>query len=145
MSLLFRDWVQCSRFMHSGSFKTSGFTVRSILRVPGTSIRSRTLPKWIPVFGKQDRPFGLKHRHFILPASITLQRFASAPSITLPIMSLTPPTATLAEFLQNQKSRYLKDVEEGKGGEWTVVMGNEAGGIPPFFASHDHFSHVNRP
>lgn len=42
--------------------------------------------------------------------------------------SLTPPTTVLAEFLQSQKTRYLKDVEDGKGGNWTVVMGNEAGG-----------------
>jgi hypothetical protein len=33
-----------------------------------------------------------------------------------------------AEFAQRRKSQYLQDVEAGKGTEWVVVMGNEAGG-----------------
>ena len=34
----------------------------------------------------------------------------------------------LSNFLKERKSSYLDAVKEGKGGEWTVVMGNEAGG-----------------
>ena len=34
----------------------------------------------------------------------------------------------LGKFLQESKSAYLDAVKEGKGDEWTVVMGNEAGG-----------------
>jgi hypothetical protein len=34
----------------------------------------------------------------------------------------------LSQFLLTSKNRYIRDVEEGKGKEWVVVMGNEAGG-----------------
>ncbi len=34
----------------------------------------------------------------------------------------------LANFLAQQKAKYLEDVKNGKGKEWTVVMGNEAEG-----------------
>lgn len=36
----------------------------------------------------------------------------------------------LAEFLLTTKQAYLKAINEtpSRGGEWTVVMGNEAGG-----------------
>lgn len=40
----------------------------------------------------------------------------------------TDSTATLAEFLSATKQEYLKAINEKRGGEWTVVMGNEAGG-----------------
>ena len=35
--------------------------------------------------------------------------------------------ATLSQYLQGQKAQFLKD--EGLG--WTIVMGNEAGGMHP--------------
>ncbi len=38
------------------------------------------------------------------------------------------PSKTLADFVATQKAAYLNAVEEGKGTDWTVVMGNEAGG-----------------
>ena len=34
----------------------------------------------------------------------------------------------LPDLLKSVKERYLSDVRDGKGGDWTVVMGNEAGG-----------------
>lgn len=39
-------------------------------------------------------------------------------------------TTTLAEFLSATKQEYLKAINDtpSRGGEWTVVMGNEAGG-----------------
>jgi hypothetical protein len=36
--------------------------------------------------------------------------------------------SVLSTFLSSQKSLYLQDIQNGKGKEWTVVMGNEAGG-----------------
>ena len=36
--------------------------------------------------------------------------------------------STLSQFLASSKDRYLNDVQQGKGRNWTVVMGNEAGG-----------------
>ena len=37
-------------------------------------------------------------------------------------------TKMLAEFVSQTKNRYLQDVKDGKGGDWVVAMGNEAGG-----------------
>ena len=34
----------------------------------------------------------------------------------------------LSKFLKERKAAYLTAVDAGKGGDWTVVMGNEAGG-----------------
>ena len=34
----------------------------------------------------------------------------------------------LAEFVSQTKNRYLQDVKDGKGADWTVAMGNGAGG-----------------
>ena len=34
----------------------------------------------------------------------------------------------LVDFVSQTKNRYLQDVGHDKGGEWTVAMGNEAGG-----------------
>ena len=44
-------------------------------------------------------------------------------------MTISSPSGTLSEFLQTQKTQYLKAIEEGKAKEWTVVTGNEAGGM----------------
>lgn len=53
--------------------------------------------------------------------------------------SLTPlrdgSTKTLADFVSQTKKRYLQDVKDGKGGDWTVAMGNEAGGEQPIARS----------
>jgi exopolyphosphatase len=37
----------------------------------------------------------------------------------------------LADFVSQTKHRYLQDVKDGKGGDWIVAMGNEAGGEWP--------------
>ena len=53
------------------------------------------------------------------------------------VMTISSPSGTLSEFLQTQKAQYLKAIEEGKAKEWTVVTGNEAGGmccVTPFHA-----------
>jgi len=60
---------------------------------------------------------------------------AFEPSPTSP----APDTPTISKFLSISKTNFLKDVKEdpAKGGkEWTVVMGNEAGGMLP-----DNFSY----
>ncbi|KAI0074615.1 DHH phosphoesterase [Panus rudis PR-1116 ss-1] len=44
-------------------------------------------------------------------------------------MSNKAPSSVLADFLKAQKEQYLKAIEEGKGKEWLVVMGNEAGDL----------------
>jgi hypothetical protein len=50
---------------------------------------------------------------------------------TSPSTTKNVSTKTLAEFVSQTKSRYLKDVQDGKGGDWIVAMGNEAGGERP--------------
>jgi hypothetical protein len=50
---------------------------------------------------------------------------------TSPSTAKNLSTKTLAEFVSQTKSRYLKDVHDGKGGDWTVAIGNEAGGERP--------------
>lgn len=42
--------------------------------------------------------------------------------------TMTSPTTELKDYLAHSKERYLNAVKDGRGGEWTVVMGNEAGG-----------------
>ncbi|KAH8102210.1 DHH phosphoesterase [Cristinia sonorae] len=44
-------------------------------------------------------------------------------------MASKAPSSTLAEFMKEQKTKYLEAVKAGKGREWTVVMGNEAGDL----------------
>ena len=41
--------------------------------------------------------------------------------------------SSLEKFLEQQKHDYLRAVESGRGKEWTVAMGNEAGGIQSLF------------
>lgn len=38
-------------------------------------------------------------------------------------------TGALSHFLLSNKENYLEAVKYGKGADWTVVMGNEAGGV----------------
>jgi len=47
----------------------------------------------------------------------------------LPTMTPKPASSTLTEFVSEQKNRYLEAVKDGKGRDWTVVMGNEAGDL----------------
>ena len=69
-------------------------------------------------------------------AGIRLRRHVStnqAPTKTktpLAASVMSAPAPGLAHFLANSKDSYLQDVKDGKGKEWTVVMGNEAGGKP---------------
>ena len=35
----------------------------------------------------------------------------------------------LLDYLKATKERYISDVRDGKGADWVVVMGNEAGGM----------------
>ncbi|CAL1709935.1 unnamed protein product [Somion occarium] len=44
-------------------------------------------------------------------------------------MALSSASKTLSDFLQTQKTQYLEAVEEGKGGDWVIVTGNEAGDL----------------
>lgn len=75
-----------------------------------------------------------------------LQRLLSPPSFIRYELSSTQPIFTphaimfpsqrngknLSDFLKLTKQRYLSDVQNGRGGDWTVVMGNEAGGQSVF-------------
>ncbi|KAF9467710.1 hypothetical protein BDZ94DRAFT_1280301 [Collybia nuda] len=61
-----------------------------------------------------------------------LRRLSLALKLTKPYHPHAAPDATtLAQFLTTTKAKYLSDIREtpGKGGEWTVVMGNEAGDL----------------
>jgi hypothetical protein len=60
-----------------------------------------------------------------LQARLRVHRRQSAP----PLSTLRDgSTNMLADFVSQTKNRYLQDVKDGKGGNWIVVMGNEAGG-----------------
>ncbi|KAH7915922.1 hypothetical protein BJ138DRAFT_1132325 [Hygrophoropsis aurantiaca] len=41
----------------------------------------------------------------------------------------------LSQYLSAQKAKYIEDVRRGKGSEWTVVMGNEAGDLDSIASS----------
>lgn len=60
------------------------------------------------------------------PYSQTSHDTLSSASIALSMS--TKPSKVLAEFVSKQKSQYLDAIQEGKGREWVVAMGNEAGG-----------------
>ncbi|KAH7922131.1 DHH phosphoesterase [Leucogyrophana mollusca] len=47
---------------------------------------------------------------------------------------MSNPSA-LSQYLSSQKARYLEDVKRGKGRDWTVVMGNEAGDLDTIASS----------
>ena len=71
-----------------------------------------------------------------MPNSNTLRRLSVALRLTEayhpPSVPATPLSkSSLSTYLANVKNNYLKDIKEDpkKGAEWTVVMGNEAGGM----------------
>ena len=72
-----------------------------------------------------NRRLGAQGLHY-LPYSSTI---LSSQLHLRTVMTTSPPSAALSEFLQTQKTQYLKAIEEGKAKEWTVVTGNEAGGM----------------
>lgn len=72
-----------------------------------------------------NRHLGAQGLHY-LPYSSTI---LSSQLHLRTVMTTSPPSAALSEFLQTQKTQYLKAIEEGKAKEWTVVTGNEAGGM----------------
>lgn len=115
-----REERSCSRFMYLGPFDASRWNIRSLFRDLRSSTKARTFPSWL---GYRDHSI-----HLASIRSKTSRPTHSTKLNSFAMSSLTPPTPALADFLQNQKTRYLKDVDEGKGGNWTVVMGNEAGG-----------------
>ena len=100
-------------------------------------VKPATRHQWSTRF---DRPqFALNRRLgaqglYNLPYSSTIS--FSEPHLRT-VMTISSPSGTLSEFLQTQKTQYLKAIEEGKAKEWTVVTGNEAGGMccaTPFHA-----------
>lgn len=50
-------------------------------------------------------------------------------SFKLQSPSVSNASRRLSDFLAQQRKSYLNAVKEGKGREWAVVMGNEAGGM----------------
>lgn len=65
--------------------------------------------------------------------TITSARSASVTSSPTPTPShttmATPLPATLSQFLVDNKRRFLEDLKKDAGANWTIVMGNEAGGV----------------
>jgi exopolyphosphatase len=64
--------------------------------------------------------------------STPLRRLSLALKISKPYQPHSAPKAdTLARFLSESKQKYLDDIRATpeRGGDWTVVMGNEAGGM----------------
>ncbi len=55
---------------------------------------------------------------------------AAAPAESPVAKTTVAPAQPVQQFLSSAKERYLRDIAESptKGAEWTVVMGNEAGG-----------------
>lgn len=43
--------------------------------------------------------------------------------------TMSPRKNALASFLSEQKQKFLEDVTKGRQQDWTIVMGNEAGGV----------------
>lgn len=48
--------------------------------------------------------------------------------------------SSLAKFVTEQKEKYLQAVADGEGKDWTVVMGNEAGGWAIW---HHYYCHTH--
>lgn len=42
---------------------------------------------------------------------------------------MTSQTASLSTFLALNRSRYLEALKTGRSQDWTIVVGNEAGGM----------------
>lgn len=56
--------------------------------------------------------------------------FGNARRVETTMMLTEPAAPLLPQFLSASKEKYLRDIHSTpqKGGDWTVVMGNEAGG-----------------
>lgn len=63
-------------------------------------------------------------------ADFRLQRSHTRIRLLSIVSAMSPSTPGLAHFLVESKASYLNAVEDGRSKEWTVVMGNEAGGKP---------------
>ena len=72
-----------------------------------------------------NRRLGAQGLHYLSHSSAIL----SSKLHQRTVMTIFAPSGTLSEFLQTQKTQYLKAIEEGKAKEWTVVTGIEAGGM----------------
>lgn len=73
-----------------------------------------------------------------MPNYSALRRLSLALKVAKPYQPHSAPQAdTLARFLSESKAKYLDDVRAtpGRGGEWTVVMGNEAGDLDSIASS----------
>ena len=72
----------------------------------------------------------------------TLRRLSVALKLTDAYFPPTEPMPSsspgLSQFLATSKTDFLKDITDSpaKGAEWTVVMGNEAGGMTSFGSSN---------
>ncbi|KAG6888253.1 hypothetical protein C0995_009454 [Termitomyces sp. Mi166 len=64
-------------------------------------------------------------------------RLGKAKSAEATVMISQPDAPSLARFLSTSKEQYLRDIRSTpqKGGEWTVVMGNEAGDLDSIASS----------
>ncbi|KAH7106863.1 DHH phosphoesterase [Auriculariales sp. MPI-PUGE-AT-0066] len=76
-------------------------------------------------------PFALSVKR-LANAANTSTSSASTSRISL---SHAPSSGTLAEFLSTSKQGYLQSLREGKGSDWIVVMGNEAGDLDTLVSS----------
>jgi exopolyphosphatase len=79
-----------------------------------------------------------------MPSYTPLRRISLALRLSKPYQThSTPKPDNLARFLSESKEKYLNDVRAtpGRGGEWTVVMGNEAGGIDFYTESWTRVEH----
>lgn len=104
-------------------------------------------PPWFKEFFLHYHVHYFKHTNvgeaFVMPSYYSpLRRLSLALKIIRPYQPHgAPNTENLARFLSETKNKYLQDVHAtpGRGGEWTVVMGNEAGGTHRL-TCHEHLA-----
>ena len=71
------------------------------------------------------------HRAFSCLNSTSTTTSASIMGVKTPFADATEAgfePGRLAEFLKEQKETFLEDLRRGRSGNWTIAMGNEAGG-----------------
>lgn len=56
----------------------------------------------------------------------------------------TLPPASLSQFLADNKRRFLEDVKKDAAANWTIVIGNSAGGMKNLFPRHYRFNFFPR-